>query len=267
MAHRGRSAYTPENSFQAFKDAHGLGVDFLETDAHLTKDEQVVLFHDATLDRTTEGTGRLVDYTLAELEEFDMGYRFQPENLEGTDEYPFRGQGIQIQTLERILTAFPDVRVNIDLKDPFEALPQAVFEVLKACDATQRVVVGSFRQKQIKKFREIAPGVVTSAGPFEVLKFYLGHKLGRLSHDPRPYLAFQIPIKIGPLHFTTPKTIQEAHERGIGVHVWTVNDPIEMRQLLNWGVDGIFTDDPELLLKQLDCFMKQPEDEPKTART
>lgn len=259
MAHRGRSAFTPESTFQAFQEAHALGVDFLETDAHLTKDGEVVLFHDTTLDRTTNGTGRLVDYTLTELEQFDMGYWFQPPALAGTDEYPHRGAGMRVQTLGAILDAFPDVRVNVDLKDKFPALPARAAEVLSAHDAVERVIVGSFRQKQIKRFRTLSPAV-TSAGPFEVLKFYLGCKFGRLSTKSRPFHALQVPVHVGPLHLVTPKTIRQAHARGIAVQPWVINDPAQMRTLLAWGVDGLFTDDPETLLGEVTRFMNVREE-------
>ncbi|MHA1732000.1 MAG: glycerophosphodiester phosphodiesterase [Promethearchaeota archaeon] len=256
MAHRGRSATTPESSYQAFREAYELGVDFLETDAHLTRDGEVVLFHDSTLDRTTDGTGRLADYTLAQLEEFDMGYWFQPPGLEGTGEYPFRGKGVKVVTLDEVLKSFPDVRVNVDLKDPFRELPGHVAGVLRDNDAEGRVIVGSFRQKQIRRFREVAPRVATSAGPAEVLKFYLGHKLGRLSGGARPYIALQVPVKLGPLSVVNPATIRKAHERGVAVQPWVVNDPVQMAALLEWGVDGIFTDVPEVLLEQVTRFVE-----------
>ena len=114
MAHRGQSASVPESTMLAFQQAYDLGVDFLETDARLTRDRRVVLFHDSTLTRTTNGHGRLSQYSLAELKAFDLGYRFQKP---GQQDFPFRGQGLQILTLAEFLGAFPRVRVNIDLKE------------------------------------------------------------------------------------------------------------------------------------------------------
>ncbi len=247
MAHRGQSASVPESTMIAFKQAYDLGVDFLETDARLTRDHQVVLFHDSTLDRTTNGGGKLSRYSLAELKEFDLGYLFQKPGLE---DFPFRGQGHHILTLTEFLGAFPRVHVNIDLKNKDPILPALVAAILKDEGAEDRVIVASFHQKQIKRFRQIAGGrVTTSAGPREVLRFVIGSAFGRPFARPPPYAAFQVPMGAGPIKVVTPRNITIAHQQNVAIQVWTVNDPQQMRQLIQWGVDGIFTDKPELLLQ------------------
>ncbi len=247
MAHRGQSASVPESTLLAFKQAYDLGVDFLETDARLTRDHQVVLFHDSTLARTTNTKGHLSEYSLAELKKLDLGYWFQKP---GHDDFPFRGQGHQILTLAEFLGVFPRVHVNIDLKQKDPALPASVAAILKQEGAEDRVIVASFHQKQIQLFRQIAGSrVTTSAGPYEVLRFVIGSVFKRPFARPPPYAAFQVPVGAGPIKVVTPRNIAYAHQQGVAVQVWTVNDPGRMRQLIEWGVDGIFTDNPELLLK------------------
>ena len=123
MAHRGGDS-VPENTIQAFKDAFDLGVDCLETDVHITKDEQFILFHDDAVDRTTEAKGLVSSFTLLELKNLDAGYRFQPPN------FPFRGKGLQIQTLDEILREFP-IRFNLDIKDKDPKVPELLALKLK----------------------------------------------------------------------------------------------------------------------------------------
>ncbi len=247
MAHRGQSASVPESTMMSFKQAYDLGVDFLETDARLTRDHEVVLFHDSTLDRTTNGKGKLAKYSLAELKALDLGYYFQRP---GMVDFPFRGQGLQILTLAEFLGAFPRVHVNIDLKQKDPTLPARVASILKQEGAEDRVIVASFHQKQINLFRQIAgPRVTTSAGPIEVLRFLIGSVHGRPFKQPPPYSAFQVPVGLGPFKVVTPQKISFAHEKGVAVQVWTINNQQKMLQLIDWGVDGIFTDTPELLIE------------------
>ncbi len=247
MAHRGQSASVPESTLLAFKQAYDLGVDFLETDARLTRDHQVVLFHDSTLTRTTNVGGKLSQYSLPELKTLDLGYWFQ---LPGQGDFPFRGQGHHILTLAEFLGAFPRVRVNIDLKNKDPVLPGLVADILKQEGAEDRVIVASFHQKQIYLFRQIAGSrVTTSAGPMEVLHFVIGSACGRPFKRPPSYAAFQVPVGLGPIKIVTPRKIAFAHEKGVAMQVWTINDPQKMLQLMEWGVDGIFTDKPELLLQ------------------
>ncbi len=247
FAHRGQSASVPESTMISFKQAYDLGVDYLETDARLTRDHEVVLFHDSTLDRTTNGKGKLIKYSLAELKALDLGFRFQKTGLV---DFPFRGHGLQILTLAELLGAFPRVHVNIDLKQKYPTLPARVAAILHQERAEDRVIVASFHQKQINRFRQIACSrVTTSAGPIEVLHFVLGSARGRPFKHPPPYAAFQVPVGLGPIKIVTPRKVAFAHEKGVAVQVWTINEPDKMLQLIEWGVDGIFTDKPELLLQ------------------
>ncbi len=270
FAHRGDSSKIPENTIQAFKDAYQLKVDCIETDVHMTKDENIVHFHDPDLARTTNGTGQIVDYTLAELKEFDSGYKFQPE---GSTDFPFRNTGLKIQTTEEILPLFPDIKFNIDIKSKNPKAPEILAQKLKEMDAESRVCIASFHQKQMNLFRTFSKSA-TSAPPKEVFKFLLKfhrwkRRLSKLHERERkpstyqdaflnqkrvfseelPFYSLQVPMKMYIVNIISPQFIEFAHYVGIAVHVWTINDPAEMERLLRWNVDGIFTDKPGLLIE------------------
>jgi len=264
MAHRGDSVNIPENSLQAYQDAYDLKVDVIETDLRMTKCENIIFFHDAKVDRTTNGKGFVKSHYLDYIKKLDQGYHFKGYgDLEGS--YPFRGKGLQIQTLEENFVLFPDMRFNLDIKDNDPKAAEVLARKLKELDAEDRVMVGSFHQKIIKKFRECS-AAPTSAGPIEVLRFrdHISKWLkknknfkiiedSRLEQEialgePLPYFALQIPEKFFFIKtFQGPTFFQVSHMLDIAIHVWTINDPGDMFRLLDWGVDGIFSDNPKLL--------------------
>lgn len=246
MAHRGESGKIPENTIEALKAAVEIGVDVLESDARLTKDDQVVLFHDDNLMRTTGEQGTIRDYNLDELLEFDLGHNFTTD--EGVT-YPYRGKGLKIVTLQEGFERFPDTIFNLDIKDTFLSAPMELARHILHMDRKQKVIVGSFHDEQLEHFRDLLPDVTTSAHPGEVKRFVLNSKIGvpRIKKENIKYRAFQVPIKSGPLTVVTKKFIKKAHEWNLAVHVWTINDEPTMDYLLDLGVDGIFTDQPALL--------------------
>ncbi len=269
MAHRGDSASIPENTIQAFEDAYQLHIDCIESDVHLTADNEFVLFHDEQVDRTTDGEGKIQDHSLADLKKLDAGYRFSPT---GSTTFPFRGTGLKIHTLEEIIPLFPNVRFNLDIKSSNPEAPRLLATKLKKMEVELRIMVGSFHQKQIIEFRKHSR-IATSAGPKEVLKFLWKSKLWKrklaqkssselipMTPDERkknqilvfnhelPYVALQIPPKYSLLKIISPEFIRFAHFVGIAIHIWTINSANLMEKLLNWGADGIFTDKPRLLL-------------------
>lgn len=247
MAHRGNSIIVPENSLLAFQQAYDLKVDVIETDAHLTKDNNIVFFHDATLNRVTGVKGKIADKTLEELKAIDLGAKFKDEN----GNLPYLGKGLVIQTIEEILDKFRDIKFNIDIKSRNPDAPKVLSQKLNELNAQNRVMVGSFHQKQIIRFREYSD-IPTSAGPFEVINFL---KKSKKSNQPgktsfvHAYHAIQVPEKVKFISIVNPRTIQFAHDNQIAVHVWTINDQKKMIELLKMGVDGIFTDNPELLIE------------------
>jgi glycerophosphoryl diester phosphodiesterase len=273
ISHRGDSSNVPENTFKAFKDAFELGVDCLETDVHITKDEHFILFHDNAVDRTTDAKGLVSSFTLSELKKLDAGYRFQPPN------FPFRGKGLQIQTLDEILQNFP-IRFNLDIKDKAQKVPELLALKLKELGVENRVMVGSFHQGQIKRFRRFSD-IPTSAGPKEVYKFWRvakkwirKHKsiiIGENIHNEKekfsqkkifgselPYYALQIPEKYYFLRFITQELIKFAHIDGIdiSIQVWTINNEKDIHKFLEWEIDGIFTDKPKMMLETLNSLRK-----------
>ena len=246
MAHRGESGNVPENTIPALESAVRLGVDVLESDARLTKDDQIVLFHDDDLMRTTGEKGTVRDYTLDELREFDFGLNFTPD--EGVT-FPYRGKGLKIVTLLEVFEKFPDTVFNLDIKDTFPAAPMEMARLLEEMDRKQSVIIASFTGTQLEHFRQLLPDVPTSAHPGEVKRFVFFSKIGlpRIKREDIKYRAFQVPIKSGPITIITKKFIKMAHERNIAVHVWTINDEPTMNKLLDLGIDGIFTDQPALM--------------------
>ncbi|MEJ2708342.1 MAG: glycerophosphodiester phosphodiesterase, partial [Anaerolineales bacterium] len=169
MAHRGGGGQWPENTLYAFQRAVELGVDVLEMDIHSTADGVLVVRHDPSVDSTTDGNGPIHAFTLAELKRLDAGYRWTPD---GGETFPFRRQGITIPTLEEVLSAFPGMRVNIDIKQASPSIVTPFSRMLQDYDRLERTLVGSFHQDQLDLFRQACPEVATAAGVNEVRLFF-----------------------------------------------------------------------------------------------
>jgi glycerophosphoryl diester phosphodiesterase len=246
MAHRGGKGLWPENTLYGYQKALESGVDVLEIDIWRTKDGVVIVNHDETVDRTTNGRGEIGTFTLAELQQLDSGYRW---SVDGT--YPYRGAGHTISTLDQVLSQFPDTRFNIDIKENSDELIGALCDHIDKHSAHDRVMVASFHQRALLKFRKRCPNVATSAGTWEIIRFIILSKLGltRL-YDP-PFGAFQVPQRAGVFSITNRTFIEAAQKRGIDVHPWTINDKTDMKRLINLGVDGIITDYPDRLSEVL----------------
>jgi len=246
FAHRGDSAHFPENTLPAFKSAVEAGADVIETDVQRSKDGRFMIFHDDTLDRITDGAGRLGDYTLQELQRFDAGHSYSAD----AKSFPFRGKGITIPSLEEILREFPQQRFNVDLKadDPRQA--EEYCALIRRCDAVERVLTASEFTENLKAVRRLLPEMATSASHREVAAVFFLYKSGLLFAK-RKFAAdaLQIPEFHRRWHVAAPGMIRRVRGRGIRVHVWTVNREDDMRRLLDAGADGIITDDPRLLKK------------------
>jgi glycerophosphoryl diester phosphodiesterase len=251
MAHRGESENTPENTMLALESAAAIGVDVLESDIHLTKDDEIVLFHDDDMTRTTGIPRTIRSYTLEELRKIDFGYMFTPD---GGVTFPFRGKGHGVVTLGEAFEKFPDNIFNLDIKDTFPSAPEKLAEMISQSERAHSVIIASFHNPQIERFRELMPHIPTSAHPGEVKSFVLNTKIGlpRIKADDIHYRAFQVPVKSGPLKVVTEKFVRKAHEFNLAVHVWTINDSPTMNTLIDLGVDGIFTDNPRLLKQVLE---------------
>lgn len=252
MAHRGGAGLAPENTLAAFRRAlEWWRADLLEIDVHATRDGEVVVIHDATVDRTTDGSGPVAGFTLAELQRLDAGCRFSPD---GGRSFPLRGQGERVPTLGEVLRAFPWARVNVEVKD--RRAQERVQEVVRSHGAVRRVLIAAGKRRNRSLFGGW-PGAI-SAAEDEVLAFWL-HLRTRTTHLWRPPVdAFQVPEVYGPLRVVSPRFVREAHARNVAVHVWTVDEEADMRRLLGWGVDGIVTDRPDVLARVLHDLYGRP---------
>lgn len=233
FAHRG-GAYHPEiegleNSLVAFRHAVELGYTYLETDVHATRDGGLFAFHDGVLDRVTGHRGAVAALTSADVRQALIGGREQ------------------IPTMESLFETFPQVRFNIDLKADAAVAPLA--KLIAEMGAQDRVCVGSFSQRRLDTFRRLVEGrVATSAGPVEVaLHRLLPTAQLAKAVARRGAAALQIPWRRKGLRILTRGVLRRAHELGLHVHVWTVDDPGEMHDLLDMGVDGLMTDRTDLL--------------------
>lgn len=248
IAHQGGEHLRPSNTLAAFANAVDLGVDVLEMDIHSTQDGMLVVMHDDTVDRTTDGHGRIQDLTLAAIKELDAGYYWTDDDGQT---YPYRGQGITVPTLEEVLAAYPDMPMNIEIKQSEPSIVRPFCDLLDQYDLRERVLVASFHPETMVEFRAACPGVATSMTEPEIRRFFTLNTLhlGRLFNPPGA--AFQVPEYSGDLHVVTPRFLAGARERGIDVHPWTINDAADMQRLVDLGVDGVITDRPDLLLEIL----------------
>ena len=249
-AHQGGDHLWPGNTMLAFAGAYALGVDVLELDTQISADGVIVVIHDDTVDRTSDGSGAVVDMTLSELQALDAAYRWRPPGG-AAGEFPHRGQGLRIPTLREVLEAFPDVGVNVDMKSDDPRVPAATCELIRDVGREATVMVASFVQANLHAFRALCPEVATSAGPDEVRAFVfmnLGF-VGRL-YTPRVE-AFQVPLRAAGIEIVTPRLTRGLRERNVQLDVWTINDEAEMRRLIDMGVGALITDRPDLALQLL----------------
>ncbi len=233
IAHRGSAAAHPENTMAAFQDAVDLGYRYIETDVHATRDGVLVAFHDDRLDRVTDAKGRIAELDWAEVAK---------ARVHGQEPIPL---------FEELLSAWPDLRINIDPKDDDAVAP--LLEALQRPGVLDRVCAGSFSGRRLAGLRAtIGPALCTSMGPGEVLRLRLaslGAGIGAFAAQ-----AAQVPLRHYGLPIVDRRFVQAAHDRHLKVHVWTINDRATMTRLLDLGVDGIMSDETALLR---DVFMER----------
>ena len=245
FAHRGGAGLWPENTLEAFRGALELGSTHLETDLRLTRDGEIVLMHDARVDRTTNGTGEVSAHTLAQLKRLDAGYWF---SMDGRT-FPRRGQGLTIPSLRELVSAAPAAKFNVEIKErgAFD-LPRALVAFIEEHDLADRIIVAAERHPLMREFRRLSGGhIATSASRRECLAFWLASRLGVAGYLRFPYQALQIPVRAGNVELVTRRLVDAAHRAGLAVHVWTIDDPAEMRRLLDLRVDGLMSDYPDRL--------------------
>lgn len=243
LAHRGASAYAPDHTLTAFSRAIDDGADVLEVDAHVSADGHAVLHHSGELAENTEGEGPVRRHTLAALKELDAGYRWSPD---GGRSFPYRGQGERIPTFAEALEVFPETRFNVDIKS--RAAAPAVRRTIEVRQASDRVLLASWyswrRWPIVRGYT--GPRSATLDQMLAYMLLYWS-RLDRLWAPPVD--AVQVPERYYGIELVTPRLVRRLAEHGIRVHVWTVDDESDMRRLLEWGVQGLVTNRPDLAVR------------------
>lgn len=250
IAQRGGAELAPENTFVAFHKAQSLGVDIIEYEIRMTEDGHLVVIHDETVDRTTDGEGKISEMTLEELKQLDAAYHYR--DVRG--KYIYRGQGITIPTVEEMFIEFPDIAhlINITEDSAFEEgeIEKKLWELITRYQMQDRLIVRSFSEDSISHFQSQAQGVipVATSGQETVSyaalhKLYL-HRLYRPKSD-----VLYLPTESGFFNLVDRKLIDGAHRLNMKVIYHTVNDEQMMRTILMMGADGIVTDKPDLLIR------------------
>lgn len=262
LAHRGGAKLAPEHTMIAFEKAFELGVDGFEIDIRLTKDEEIVAFHDETIDRTSDGLGAVKDFTLEELKNFNFGYHFKDEN----GHHPYRDQKAEIVTLKELFEKFPKMYINIDIKDSPETyegslMPSKLWRIIEEYKAEDRVVVTSFYSEQVDRFNLYAQNrVALGAGETDVRKAFAAYtsQFGHLYHPKVD--VFQLPTKHGRFSLDSPKFISFLNNLNIPVHYWVIDDEEQMGKLLDNGAKGIITDRPDIAVPFVRNWMEQQQE-------
>lgn len=262
-AHQGGAKEAPSSTLFAMREAVAAGADAIELDVHMTADGHLVVCHDATVDRTTNATGAIASLTLAEVRALDNAYWWVPGSVvdhaaADPAHYVHRGKApddpeFGVATLDAVLEAFPDVYLNFDIKqtaptvEPYEG---QLARALRDHGRTDDVIVASFLDVATDAFRAIAPEINTSLGTNGTASFYRAVQAGE-PVEPTPCVALQVPRTFGDLVLVDEGFVTAAHDAALAVHVWTIDDPDEMRLLIDLGVDGIMTDRPTALEQML----------------
>lgn len=261
-AHQGGAREAPSSTLLALQQAVDAGADALELDVHASADGHLVVCHDPTVDRTTEASGAIAAMTLAELRRLDNAYWWVPGSVVDHDrppsDYPLRGRApddasLGIATLDEVLEAFPDTYLNLDIKQTAPVVPayeEALAATLRAHRRRDDVIVASFNDASTDAFRTFAPEIGTSAGIAGTAEFWrAAHEGGELPD--LPHVALQVPVETAGITVLDEVLVAAAHDRGLAVHAWTIDDPAEMARLVDLGVDGIMSDVPSVVVSVL----------------
>ena len=254
-AHRGGAALRPENTVLAFDHGLALGADGLEFDVHLSRDGVVVIHHDTALDRTTNGRGPLAALTADELSSLDAGHRFampSPPDARAPSSrqpsHPYRGLCGGVPRLDAVLRRYPSVPLIIELKVNEPELAYRTIDAVRAADAVHHVALGSFGTRVLRAARAYEPAISTGSSREET-RLALYRSWVRWPVRRPPYREYQVPEVAGTTRVVSPRFVKYAHDAGLAVKVWTVDDEADMRRLLDWGVDAIISDRPDVAVQ------------------
>ena len=246
VAHQGGELLRPPNTMVAFRHADELGADILDTDVQRTADGVLVLLHDETVDATSDGTGPVGDLTLAELRELDFGHRFTTDD--GAT-FPYRGRGHGIVTVEELFDEMSDGRrFGIEMKQIGAEGAAELCRLIEDFGYEDRVLVSSFGQDTMDRFRTECPDVATSATEGEVRVFYYLHRAGLNGLVEPSYDALQVPERSAGRLVVSQDFVDDAADWGVPVIPWTIDEPEDMDRLLDLGVAGLNTNRPDLLI-------------------
>ena len=262
-AHQGGAWEAPSSTLHAIRAAVASGATGIELDVHATADGVLVVSHDPTVDRTTDGHGEFASLTIAEVKHLDNAYWWAPgadvsPGL-GAGEYPFRGRApadraFAVATLEEVLEEFADVVLNLDIKRTAPAVApyeESLARLLRRFGRLDDVIVASFLDAATDAFSSYAPEIPTSAGTLAVATFTRAVRAGE-EPEPMRHVALQVPARFGDETLVDERFVAEAHRAGLAVHVWTIEEEAEMGELCDLGVDGIITDRPTALVGVLE---------------
>jgi glycerophosphoryl diester phosphodiesterase len=244
FGHRGAAGLAPENTLPSFALGAALGADYLELDVHGTSDGAVVVLHDPTLDRTTDGSGPVRERRWREVETLDAGHRFTHDGRS----YPYRGQGVRVPTLAAVLAAFPGHCFNIEIKQADPAIVDEVVALLDRAGAAPRSLLAAADAAIMHEIRRAVGGrIATGMSALDVALFVERAQREDWSGYTPPGQALQIPPRHETIELVTRPHVDAAHRFGCEVHVWTINEPAEIERLLDLGVDGVMSDFPGLV--------------------
>jgi glycerophosphoryl diester phosphodiesterase len=230
----------------AFERAAARGVPYLEMDCHATADGEIVIFHDADVERTTNESGPLRERSWTEVQKLDAGYRFSPD---AGRSFPFRGRGVQVPRLAEVLEAFPEHRINLEIKQSEPPIVDEVIAILRRARALDRLLLAAEQDAIMDEVRKRDAGTALGSSLGDVVTFFRALAEDRLDGlEPRGH-ALQIPPEFMGEPLVTPESIAGIRRVGLVMHVWTINEPAEMRRLLDLGVDGLMSDFPGRLLE------------------
>lgn len=243
IGHRGASGERPENTRVSFECALEQGAMILETDVHLTRDGVVVLSHDPDVARTTESSGPIAELDFTQLRRLDAGHRFSPD---AGRSFPLRGQGVRILSLREAFEAFPGIRFNIEIKQDDALLVEGTLAAVADAGREKETLLAAGQDPIMARLRkrlaETAIPVAQGAAPSDVVGFLRAVRDG--TEPPPEPMALQVPPSFQGRPVVTRELVDLARRHGVQVHVWTINDPGEMRRLLDLGVDGVMSDFP-----------------------
>ncbi|HSP18882.1 MAG TPA: glycerophosphodiester phosphodiesterase [Myxococcaceae bacterium] len=245
IAHRGGALLAPENTLVAFQAAvERWRTDMLELDVHATRDGELVVSHDPTIQRCTDGHGRIAEHTLAELQALDAGFQFSPD---GGRTFPFRAQGVRLPSFREVLRAFPGLRLNVEVKSEAPGIEAAVASMLRAEGAVNRVCLGSELDPLAERLVEAAPEVCAFYPRDALTSLVLALKSGETPPDDPRYQVLDMPLDYGEVRLVDGPFLEATTRIGRWVNVWTVDQADTMRELVGLRVGGIMTDRPDLL--------------------